>query len=461
MSCGWNQGRDTIHPPLTQPVSPWLECPDEHSPALAAWGWGEKVLQGLQGAGQGCILYNLAPAPPYGCRSASPSAAQRHLQAPGVPKALPGQPEQLRSPQGCHRSGGLAAPSPAPGALTPTTLPQATSGQGMPPTQRSLRPQPCMRYGPFSLGGMQGCPPWPSGSGCPHPWPLSSCSLPASPQPPAAPAWLSRAQCLSRGGQLLGTSCHYVPDVTLLSFLLFGGTFLCCTAFKHFKSSRYFPTGVSGPQLPGWGWPCRVFGVHRWFPTPWLFWGWSPASPGKSLPVCGTAASEAGERLLHHPGHPHLLCHRRGPWPGDPQAPRSQRAEGDWRAGSWQRSPRGARRAGAVGPAWPFGHTALPRHRWVGEDTRAGAAAACARSQPGGGRICRRMEPLLRLACSRPAQARPTHTAGAGGLTLTGRSLLAHLHSSATVSSIVSQIERALEEREDRGLPRRAGIPPL
>lgn len=118
--------------------------------------------------------------------------------------------------------------------------------------------------------------------------------------------------------------------------------------------------------------PCRVFGVHGWFPTLWLFWGWSPASPGKSLPVCGTAASEAGERLLHHPGHPHLLCHRRGPWSGDPQTPCSQRAEGDWWVGNWQCSPRGARRAGAVGPAWPFGHTALPRHRWVGEDTRAG-----------------------------------------------------------------------------------------
>uniref|UniRef100_A0A8B9CBM8 Anion exchange protein n=1 Tax=Anser brachyrhynchus TaxID=132585 RepID=A0A8B9CBM8_9AVES len=58
------------------------------------------------------------------------------------------------------------------------------------------------------------------------------------------PAWLSRAQCLSRGGQLLGASCQYVPDIALLSFLLFGGTFLCCTALKHFKSSRYFPTGL-------------------------------------------------------------------------------------------------------------------------------------------------------------------------------------------------------------------------
>ncbi|XP_038006616.1 anion exchange protein 4 isoform X2 [Motacilla alba alba] len=63
-------------------------------------------------------------------------------------------------------------------------------------------------------------------------------------QPPATPAGLSRTQCLDRGGHLLGTSCHYVPDVTLISFLLFGGTFLFCTALKHFRSSRYFPVGV-------------------------------------------------------------------------------------------------------------------------------------------------------------------------------------------------------------------------
>uniref|UniRef100_A0A8C9EWS7 Anion exchange protein n=1 Tax=Pavo cristatus TaxID=9049 RepID=A0A8C9EWS7_PAVCR len=54
-----------------------------------------------------------------------------------------------------------------------------------------------------------------------------------------------RAQCLGRGGHLLGTSCQYVPDIALLSFLLFGGTFLCCTMLKRFKSSRYFPMGVS------------------------------------------------------------------------------------------------------------------------------------------------------------------------------------------------------------------------
>ncbi|NXW61157.1 S4A4 protein, partial [Eurystomus gularis] len=65
-----------------------------------------------------------------------------------------------------------------------------------------------------------------------------------SPQPPTATAGLSRTQCLSRGGHLLGPGCQYVPDVTLISFLLFGGTFLSCTALKHFRSSRYFPAGV-------------------------------------------------------------------------------------------------------------------------------------------------------------------------------------------------------------------------
>ncbi|NXN48611.1 S4A4 protein, partial [Rynchops niger] len=63
-------------------------------------------------------------------------------------------------------------------------------------------------------------------------------------QHPPTLAGLSRTQCLARGGHLLGTSCQYVPDVTLISFLLFGVTFLSCTAFKRFRSSRYFPAAV-------------------------------------------------------------------------------------------------------------------------------------------------------------------------------------------------------------------------
>ncbi|NWR21207.1 S4A4 protein, partial [Emberiza fucata] len=82
----------------------------------------------------------------------------------------------------------------------------------------------------------------------PLPCIVSMCD-PSSPptlllQPPATPAGLSRTQCLDQGGHLLGTSCPYVPDVTLVSFLLFGGTFLFCTALKRFRSSRYFPVGV-------------------------------------------------------------------------------------------------------------------------------------------------------------------------------------------------------------------------
>uniref|UniRef100_A0A8C9EX71 Anion exchange protein n=1 Tax=Pavo cristatus TaxID=9049 RepID=A0A8C9EX71_PAVCR len=71
------------------------------------------------------------------------------------------------------------------------------------------------------------------------------CKLPATaPAHTLTLAALSRAQCLGRGGHLLGTSCQYVPDIALLSFLLFGGTFLCCTMLKRFKSSRYFPMGL-------------------------------------------------------------------------------------------------------------------------------------------------------------------------------------------------------------------------
>uniref|UniRef100_A0A669QJN4 Anion exchange protein n=1 Tax=Phasianus colchicus TaxID=9054 RepID=A0A669QJN4_PHACC len=58
-----------------------------------------------------------------------------------------------------------------------------------------------------------------------------------------SPPPITLQQCLGQGGHLLGSSCPYVPDIALLSFLLFGGTFLCCTTLKHFKSSRYFPTG--------------------------------------------------------------------------------------------------------------------------------------------------------------------------------------------------------------------------
>lgn len=98
-----------------------------------------------------------------------------------------------------------------------------------------------------------GCPHWPFGSSATSLAYFPTFTLPTSPQPPAALAALSRAQCLGRGGHLQGSSCPYVPDIALMSFLLFGGTFLCCTTLKHFKSSRYFPTRVSAPRPPRWG----------------------------------------------------------------------------------------------------------------------------------------------------------------------------------------------------------------
>ncbi|XP_054028460.1 electrogenic sodium bicarbonate cotransporter 1 isoform X6 [Dryobates pubescens] len=57
-------------------------------------------------------------------------------------------------------------------------------------------------------------------------------------------AWssLTAKECLKYGGQLVGNNCHYVPDITLMSFILFFGTYTCSMALKKFKTSRYFPT---------------------------------------------------------------------------------------------------------------------------------------------------------------------------------------------------------------------------
>ncbi|NXJ81133.1 S4A4 protein, partial [Trogon melanurus] len=101
----------------------------------------------------------------------------------------------------------------------------------------------CNLSSPGPLAGTAPAPGW-AGKG-----PKVSMNDPSSQpalslQPPTTLARLSRTQCLSRGGHLLGTSCQYVPDVTLISFLLFGGTFLSCTMLKRFRSSRYFPAGV-------------------------------------------------------------------------------------------------------------------------------------------------------------------------------------------------------------------------
>ncbi|KAF2986956.1 hypothetical protein EK904_002087 [Melospiza melodia maxima] len=55
-------------------------------------------------------------------------------------------------------------------------------------------------------------------------------------------AALTAKDCLKYGGQLVGNNCDYVPDITLMSFILFFGTYTCSMALKKFKTSRYFPT---------------------------------------------------------------------------------------------------------------------------------------------------------------------------------------------------------------------------
>nr|XP_019937825.1 PREDICTED: electrogenic sodium bicarbonate cotransporter 1-like isoform X2 [Paralichthys olivaceus] len=57
-------------------------------------------------------------------------------------------------------------------------------------------------------------------------------------------ASLTREQCVKYNGQLVGEACGYVPDITLMSFILFFGTYTCSMGLKKFKTSRFFPTTV-------------------------------------------------------------------------------------------------------------------------------------------------------------------------------------------------------------------------
>lgn len=58
-------------------------------------------------------------------------------------------------------------------------------------------------------------------------------------------ASLTRTECLEWGGQVIGPACDYVPDITLMSFILFFGTYTCSMGLKKFKTSRFFPTTVN------------------------------------------------------------------------------------------------------------------------------------------------------------------------------------------------------------------------
>ncbi|KAK5933088.1 hypothetical protein CgunFtcFv8_004744 [Champsocephalus gunnari] len=111
---------------------------------------------------------------------------------------------------------------------------------------------------------------------------------------------LSKKECLKYGGALVGKTCKYVPDLALMSFILFFGTYSMTVSLKKFKFSRYFPTklrklisdfsifmsimtfvgldmllGLGTPKLivptefkptrPGRGWLVMPFGKNPWW----------------------------------------------------------------------------------------------------------------------------------------------------------------------------------------------------
>ncbi|XP_041442875.1 electrogenic sodium bicarbonate cotransporter 4 isoform X4 [Xenopus laevis] len=73
---------------------------------------------------------------------------------------------------------------------------------------------------------------------------------------------LSMKECLKYGGSLVGNSCKYVPDLALMSFILFFGTYSMTISLKKFKFSRYFPTK---PTRPDRGWFVFPFGKNPWW----------------------------------------------------------------------------------------------------------------------------------------------------------------------------------------------------
>uniref|UniRef100_A0A3B5LYR1 Anion exchange protein n=1 Tax=Xiphophorus couchianus TaxID=32473 RepID=A0A3B5LYR1_9TELE len=70
-------------------------------------------------------------------------------------------------------------------------------------------------------------------------------TLSGEPCPPNR-SWssLTMSECLMYKGELVGEACGYVPDITLMSFILFFGTYTTSMCLKKFKTSPFFPTTV-------------------------------------------------------------------------------------------------------------------------------------------------------------------------------------------------------------------------
>nr|XP_057913814.1 electrogenic sodium bicarbonate cotransporter 4 isoform X4 [Doryrhamphus excisus] len=73
---------------------------------------------------------------------------------------------------------------------------------------------------------------------------------------------LSKKECVKYGGALVGKACKYVPDLALMSFILFFGTYSMTVSLKKFKFSRYFPTK---PTRSDRGWVVMPFGKNPWW----------------------------------------------------------------------------------------------------------------------------------------------------------------------------------------------------
>lgn len=76
-------------------------------------------------------------------------------------------------------------------------------------------------------------------------------------------AYLSKKECVKYGGKLVGNNCDFVPDITLMSFILFLGTYTSSMAMKKFKTSRYFPTTVSSWGINNFRSICPVSPLMR------------------------------------------------------------------------------------------------------------------------------------------------------------------------------------------------------
>ncbi|XP_012515287.1 PREDICTED: electrogenic sodium bicarbonate cotransporter 1-like [Propithecus coquereli] len=82
-------------------------------------------------------------------------------------------------------------------------------------------------------------------------------------------AFLSKKECLKYGGKLVGNNCYFVPDITLMSFILFLGTYTSSMTLKKFKTSRYFPTTKGAGYHLDLFWVAILMVVCSFMALPW------------------------------------------------------------------------------------------------------------------------------------------------------------------------------------------------